>query len=90
MLETLRRLAQWLLDKIVFPLTTTVPGVPYLFRRQIINGYLTLAGSVQLDYTDTFVITTMLDVTIKPWHRLLDLKRLIAPMVTVDPPPATA
>lgn len=79
MLAVLRRFGQWMIDQIVFPLTTVVPGVPFLFRRQIINGYLDLAASVKMDLNQSLVVTAMLDFTIKPWHRLTDLKRLIEP-----------
>jgi hypothetical protein len=81
MLAVLRRFGQWMIDQIVFPLTTVVPGVPFLFRRQIINGYLDLAASVKMDLNQSLVVTAMLDFTIKPWHRLADIKRLIEPQL---------
>jgi len=90
MVIALRRIGQWLIDRIVFPLTTVVPGVPFMFRRQIINGYLDLAGSVRMDLNESLVVTAMLDFTIKPWHRLIDLRRLIAPEMQAGEASASA
>lgn len=90
----MRRFARWLKKKFdaildwvvehVFVLLADIPGLPFMWQHWILNDYLRLAAKFGQSTNDTYQVTAMVELTIKPWMTLRRLRDILAPQLTFD------